>query len=378
MRYFKNKRNIGRQIIIITFLLFFYHCKSHKILTNKYSAGISSQYLKQPMDMVLIYTGGDHRLPEWWNSEHFAPYVSFENDHGIHEWLFDGFLFLEIKNDNWSFFGRHGSRPARMREWELYVDRFFSNTTNIHALNHQISRILESKSDDCFEKRKIIIAIPEPKKGQKDWGELNGKKLDFNSVDDQITACRWYIDYVLKKWEKASDNLENVEFVAFYWIKENDPLDAKITQEVSSYVREKGYDFYWIPNMLGLQQINNDWKEPGYDKAYLQPGYFYRTDKDSVRLRQSSELIDKFKLNPYVEFDERTLIKNRNWGYRLHKTIDIFEEYGFWDTTPIGYYQGFNGLYQLYNSEEPEDKILYMRLAKIISQRQNKRYQSGY
>lgn len=364
MKRILRTRAISASVLLVVLLLFFLQCKT----TNVPSSSRNSN--SHPKDMVLIYTGGSHRPAGWWKSEHFAPYVSLEQDNSTRDWLFDGFLFLEIRDGEWSFFGRHGKRPARQKEWKSFVDKLFTTNTNIIALNDQINKVKNFQNDGDFEKRKIIIAIPEPKEGQKDWGELQERMLDFSLIEDQIQACKWYVDYVLEKYEETSPLLQNVELNAFYWIKENNPLDARITQEVSSYVREKGYSLYWIPNMLGLGQIENDWEMPGYDWAYLQPGYFYRTDKDSVRLRESSELIDKFNLNPYVEFDERTLLKKRNWGYRLHKTIDVFEEYDFWNTKQIGYYQGFNGLYQLYESSEAEDNKLYLRLADIIAQRQ--------
>lgn len=327
---------------------------------------------KHPIDMALIYTGGNHRPDGWWQPKHFAPYVSLKNDDGSHDWLFDGFLFLEIKNDHWSFFGRHGSQPARKNEWKLFADTFFSKGKNIYALNEQIGNVLSVKNDPDYEKRKIIIAIPEPKEGQKDWGEIDGKKMDFDLVEDQVLACNWYIDYVLEKYHTVKDELENIELVSFYWIKENDPLDDRIVKKVAEYIHTKGYGLVWIPNLLGLEQVNYKVQSNIYDMSYLQPGYFYRTDKDSIRLRHSSDLINKYKLNPYIEFDERALIKKRNWGYRLQQTINVFEEYNFWETKHIGYYQGFSGFYNLYDSTEAADNMLYQRLAKIIANRQKK------
>ena len=51
-------------------------------------------------DLVLIYDGGTHRTIDW-NKEKFAPYVATEPTATTQsEWLFDGFLFLEIFHDD--------------------------------------------------------------------------------------------------------------------------------------------------------------------------------------------------------------------------------------------------------------------------------------
>ena len=58
---------------------------------------LASRYFNQiPRHLVLIYDGGTHRSIRW-DSKHFAPYVSADVN-GETDWLFDGFLFLEIKD----------------------------------------------------------------------------------------------------------------------------------------------------------------------------------------------------------------------------------------------------------------------------------------
>lgn len=207
------------------------------------------------------------------------------------------------------FWGNHGSVPTRKIECPKLVDTFFTPGENIFDLDHQIEKIKKIKNNDDFVKRKISIVIPEAKDSQQDWGELNGEKMNFNSIDHQIKSIKWYVDYVLKKYDTSSI-LNNVELVSLYWVVENNPAKIRITEEIKEYVHGKGYDFYWIPNFLGLEQINRNWKNIGYDRAYIQPGYLYRSDKDSVCLRESCEMVNGYVLNPYVEVDNRALKRN--------------------------------------------------------------------
>lgn len=66
------------------------------IFKEKPSQRKITHYKDQPKHPVLIYDGGAHRSIRW-TREHFSPYVSAEKE-GERKWLFDGFLFLEIKD----------------------------------------------------------------------------------------------------------------------------------------------------------------------------------------------------------------------------------------------------------------------------------------
>lgn len=329
---------------------------------------------EQPMDMVLIYTGGAHRPAGWFQPSQFLPYLALDRADGSFDWLFDGFLFLELKDGDKSFWGNHGSIPANKEDWKRLADKFFTDGINVSALDRQISNLLAKGGyTSPFEKRKIIFSIPEPKKGQKDWGSINGVTMDFDKVDDRIAACKWYVDYIIENFENKK--YKNLDLIAFYWILENDDVDSQITLKVGEYVHNKELMFYWIPNFLGLSQIYYNWKPLGFDRAYVQPGYYYRTDNDYNRLEQSYQMIKEYQLQPYVEFAENALKNNGNLGHRLTNTIDVFEKHGLWETHPMGYYQGFNGFYRLRFSQDPDDYNLYLRLAELIAKRQKNKQQ---
>lgn len=327
---------------------------------------------KEPWDMILIYTGGAARPDDWYQGKHFDPYIALEKENGSFDWLFDGFLFLEIRDGEKSFFGTHGKVPANKEDWQSYANKFFMSGYNINALNNQLE-IYKSKegATSPFRKRKIIIGIPEAKEGQKDWGSVDGRNLDFDVEEDRIVAYKWFIDYALDKFN--TQDYENLELVAFYWIQEGKRIENTI-HEVSEYIHSKDYLFYWIPHLLGAGNVSNNWEGLGFDRAYLQPGYFYRTDKHYNRLAKSSELVKNHGFIPYVEFSQQALKSRNNWGYRLSNTIDVFEEYGFWDSYPVGYYQSFNAWHLMFHSKDQQDRDMYNRLAEIIARRQKEKY----
>lgn len=48
--------------------------------------------------MVLIYGGGHHRDPLTWDVDRISSYVTYKDKNNMEHWLFDSFLFLELKD----------------------------------------------------------------------------------------------------------------------------------------------------------------------------------------------------------------------------------------------------------------------------------------
>ena len=67
-----------------------------------------------------------------------------------------------------------------------------------------------------------------------------------------------------------------------------------------------------------------------------------------------------------LEFDERALVNNKNWGYRLEDYMKAFKEHGIWENKRLAYYQGDNALYQLSVSENEADKQLYHKFCNFV------------
>ena len=107
------------------------------------------------------------------------------------------------------------------------------------------------------------------------WGELGGRRLDFNSNEDRVAACRWYIDQVRARG--AQGDYKYIDLAGFYWIREiaaqlgaTDTVTSPTFAIVNQY-KGKGnrrihhFDFYRI----------NDIRE-AYDFGYEE--YFFSGD----------------------------------------------------------------------------------------------------
>lgn len=318
------------------------------------------------VDMVLIYHGGTARLP--YTKEQIKPYVYRDNPDGGIDWLFDGFLFLEFRTYQGhayiqEFFNREPNR-ARKREWQWLLDKNFELGKGISALNS----VLDSLSNEGFtpqRKRKVVISLPEPMSGQKDWGELNGNLLDFSVDGDRLLALKWYIDETVKKFNSGGYN--HLELAGFYWTKENDELTERLIQPVSDYLNNQNYILNWIPNW-GPNRGKN-WRNYNFNAAYIQPNTFFSSGSSS-KLPIVCTYASLYKMGLEVEFDWD--ISKPAYVQKLHDYFDAFEKYKVLEKSAIAYYEGGRVFYTLSKDEGELQKAVFKRLCDIIAERQRR------
>jgi hypothetical protein len=319
-------------------------------------------------DMVLIYDSHWSARPLW-NEERFAPYVSVPQASGQHDWLFDGFLFIEFKDAERELIHGFHIKPARKQEWTALVNHYTDTAgISMHALNSYIEKIKDKAPS--HGRRKVVITMPEPIADQTDWGEIDGKALDFTKHEDRLAACKWYVDYALAKYKAAG--LNNLQLTGFYWASESMKKSRPIIREVADYVHSKGLHFYWIP-YFGSDG-NTEWASFGFDEAWLQPNYFFYNLPES-RLDEACNLANEYSMSNEMEFDGRACQGNDPaFKQKMLNYLDAFTRNNVFRDKNITYYEGGDGLYRFKNGV-PEDVALYRQFTDIIVERQKRFYE---
>lgn len=318
-------------------------------------------------DLVLIYQGGSHRMD--YNAEQLRPYVVHEDRFGNRDWLFDGFLFLEFDSGEGVSYHVRGSAPlARKEDWAWLVDRHFESGKGIAALDDCIAAAVRELGEPPF-RHKVVIGIPEPPRGQKDWGELEGRKLDFSNEEDRIAACKWYADLLEERFR--SSGFRHLELAGFYWLPEILRQSREVTRALGDYVRSKGLRFYWIPYYTA--QGYSEWRDLGFDAAYLQPTYFWNSKIGDERVDRACELARTYGMGLEMEFDMRASVKSeecrrdRGMGY-----MSSFRRNGVYRSSAIAYYEGGGGVYYFTKTTAPEDRAFIDTLAYFIRDRRHR------
>lgn len=322
-------------------------------------------------DLVLIYDGGEGRAP--WTADRFRPYV-YREEGGKTEWLYDGFLFLDRVGKS----GRRLSpitnrKDAVKSDWQDLLDHYFQHGESISALD-QLLKSLAIAGHRPARKRMVVIALPTPATGidpsrivvSSEWGELNGKQLDFNKAEDRLKAAQWYVDEVLKRWQET--HYRHLELAGFYWLFER-AWEAHHTAAIGRYINSKGSRFYWIPSW---PHGRAKWPQYGFDFVYQQPNYFFhRHPTPSDRLEEACRFAESCGTTMEMEFNYDLLTKASFLGY-FDEYLEAYARHGVWEKKPVAYYEGTGAWFEMAKSTDPAVQKRYRALADIIVKRQRK------
>lgn len=318
-------------------------------------------------DMVLIYHGYKSR-PAWDNTD-MKPYI-FRDNQGKTEWLFDGFLFLEIFGSRdsveYDFCIPHDNRMSPDKSlWEELLKKTFAKGTGPDAIEETIDSLVRLDIRPPY-KRKVMFALPNPQVQCKNWGSVNGKELDCTKVADRLIAVKWYVQNLLDNWNKK--NYKYIDLAGFYWLHEQiDSVnqDDILIKEVQTYLNHLGYSLTWIP-YYGAEGAER-WKEMGFDIAYQQPNYFFNTSSPISIITGAIDFAKKNNMSLEMEFDER--VTDPAYGKRFYTYLEQFEEAGAWEQFPIAYYEGGGAWLAMSRSQDPELQKMYTALSDILVRR---------
>lgn len=334
-------------------------------------------------DMVLLYGGGHHRNPYHWNKDIASDYVVWTDPKGQSHWLFDSFLLLEFMDPATGGGSGHtfitgyqynGSYmpSATQKDWQMLADYYFKDGAGIDAIEKAVAQAATTLGAPP-SKRKIIIGIPEPIVLENSasgtgtstyWGEIDGVRLDFSRNTDRVNAVKWYIDTVRKNF--YSREWKYVELAGFYWVAEKSTHTSDIISSVAAYLDGLKYTFNWIPYFRA--EGFNRWKMYGFNRAYLQPNYFFSEDVPYSRLTEACDLALEYGMGMEVEFDGNAQA-GYGRGYRLRDYMTVFKDKGVWEKCRLAYYQGAWAVRWLKTSSHAEDKALYHDFCEFVTTR---------
>ena len=154
-------------------------------------------------DAVLCYGASHHRNPFLWDKGRFAPYVTYVDPDGKEQWLFDGFIFLESQDVDRPDSGAYSFMTGVLRDtgvsagkeqWQELIDYYFTKGNCVDALEQAVKEAT-ARLGKAPCKRRVIMMLPDPiihrhyidtTTTTTYWGELGGRRLDFNSNEDRV------------------------------------------------------------------------------------------------------------------------------------------------------------------------------------------------
>lgn len=318
------------------------------------------------VDTVLIYQGDPGRLA--WTPDQLAPYVSYQDPRGGEKWLFDGFLFIEFHNGTNTYSAEEGQgrwQPANQQVWLDLLAKNFEPGHGVPALEEDCAAT-EKRIGTPLRPRQVILTLPEPVTGFTNWGELNGRRLDFSVTADRVAACDWYIGQALEKWRSLSP--QHLTLAGFYFVPEDATQgNPQMLPLVAQKIHDRGLKFFWIP--FWAAPGNGDWKKLGFDLASQQPNYFFNTNLPESRLQDACDFGHAHGMGMEMEFNDRLFRQPDFWGPRFEAYLKAFTQNGVKDSASISYYEGGGALLQLAQPNHPQIHY-YDQLAQWVTYRQ--------
>lgn len=352
------------QVWIVLFLsVTFQSCGVLKYPSTEKSTSLVSDHIS---DLMLIYHGGGHR-PKW-NSDELKHYVFRENKGQI-EWLFDGFLFMEIRaefnNKAYDFgVGKASTLKPTQTEWKWLIDKNFAAKHGPGAIEYLLDSMDKSGNPAPF-KRKIVLGIPNPIEGTENWGIVNGVPLDFEKDEDRVAAVKWYIDESIKQFKEQ--NYKYLELEGFYWINESIDKDFAVIEKVNEYVHQQNLTSCWIP--YNYAPGAERWKAAGFDIAYQQSNYFFTLDKPKSIMTRALNFAKDNGMAMEMEFDDR--IFKPSFLPRFYDYIEMYDQHKVWESQSVAYYEGGGAWMRMAKSSDPAVLKAFKDMSDIVVKRQN-------
>ena len=358
---------------------------------------------RQFHDISLV--GYWHREPHVWDASRFAPHVSWKNADGKEQWLFEGFLFLE--GSDWMHnrtFVLGPGKSAGKEEWKYQLDLWLGADGCVANLEKACADVA-SRIGKPSSKRGVIIGIPDAimfetfsnkKSATTYWGALDGRQLDFATVEDRMAALRWYIDSAREMFKALKSKY--LELSGFYITSEEIylPWDIDvnckyknwdvIAPELAVYCHASGQGLYWIPYHMGPGY--KYWKQLGIDQTWMQPNWYWDLKNEGRHpFPKTLEAIKEYGMGMELEFEYSGVADQMKGGVkgpdgdgrlifdasdvpalqnRVRHYMKEYKDAGLYGTGSIALYSGSNALTQLAESPLEEDRALYNEICEFI------------
>lgn len=361
---------------------------------------LAREDLPEFADMMLCYGGSGHRriqVPRWegqWPKERFAPLVSCLDKDGKEQWLFESFLFLEFVDTDFNksyWTGQKYTTSGDRESWTRLMDYWFRKDNGFDALDQAVAdaakRLGKPKS-----KRFVIMVMPDPvlyyqyddvTSTSVYWGELDGVTMDFQKPEHRLAVLKWYCNEVRRRFNEA--HYQNIELVGFYEIDEDITYEGngwcpelkryeEIFPAICDYLHTLNQGFYWIPYFDAPP--HEKWKKLNIDWAVMQPNHFWDLEGKNP-MPKFFTLIDELDMGMELEFDDLLLSSSPDaevYRQQFRDYLTKAKSYGVWGTKPFGVYQGDDTFYNLFVSEDQEDRMIYEEIRDFILDNPIKKY----
>lgn len=309
-------------------------------------------------DVLLAYFCHKNLAPI--TTDIFLPHVAYMEGDEIKDTLFDSYLFLPYVA---YLYEGYKKRPLKKEDWQYYIDQQYSEGVNMDALEEAAAIVGEKLGIPDF-KVSVFLSILYPVSEVREFGEIDGRNLNFSDVEDRKAALKWLIDEQYEGFKKK--NYKHITLNGFYWFTEEisygDTQLIEMLRYTTDYVRSLGLITTWIPyyHASGF----NDWRNLGFDVVCYQPNYAFNQGVPDIRLFDAASTAKLLGMCIELEIGG-----TQDWHIeRIKKYYAAGALTGYMKDAAHMYYQGGvpGEYYKAYKSDDPLLHSVYTDTYKFI------------
>lgn len=303
------------------------------------------------------------------DKELFKRAVGYYRDGKLVDFMYDSFIFLSQPNYLYDYLPEGPSRkPLTKEDWLGFIrEEEFARGMSINALEAAVGEAKQELGDADY-RANVFMSLLYPVNTVAEFGEVDGKMLNFAHLEDRKAALKWMVDESIRQFDEQ--NYQHVRLAGMYWFCEEmdyQDYNREMAVYITDYIRSRGYKTCWCP-WFGAPGYE-DWKELGFDIATQQANFFPEHRKDwpnrgtKERLPMVAERTRKYGIGVGMEMSDAK-----------HESAEVFKQYletgareGFMYYPHIYYMgRGPKVINAIYNSEDAYVRSVYDELYKYI------------
>lgn len=305
--------------------------------------------------VFLMYCGRDAGGQDYrkWSPEEAETVIVYKTANST-EAFFPGVLLLAIRSGSGGALVPGFGTPGNQQDWLTWLEDIFLPGSNLDAICETVRRYNLPPVD-------IWVSLPYPDTGQKKFGRVLGKILNFSSNADRVSALKWWIRRFLNRWEPLdNDKKGSVNLKGFYWARESMTImDRLMLPGLLKHIKHRGFKTLWIPYYAVTQFLNI--QDPGFDIIVIQPSYLQNPDVGWQRLRAAYKRAVKYGTGIEIEFDTSALYTNTD-GFKIaldYINRGLPEYEGYMNEMFIACYSGYKTIVGLHKNKSPLYEYLF-------------------
>ena len=309
-------------------------------------------------DVLLAYFCHENKVPI--TKDIFLPHVAYMENGEIKDTLFDGFLFLPYVA---FLYDKYTKRPLKKESWQYYIDTQYIKDDNMDALDQAAAEVGEKLGMPDY-KVSVYLSILYPVTEVTEFGEIDGKNLNFTKLEDRKAGLKWLIDEQYRRF--VEKNYKHLELKGYYWFTEeinySDSQLIELLHYTTDYVRDMGLITTWIPYFHASGY--NDWQNLGFDVVCYQPNYAFNQNVTDSRLFNAASTAKLHGMCIELEVGG-----TQPWNIeRIKKYYAAGALTGYMKDAAHMYYQGGvpDVYYSAYKSEDPDLHSVYTDTYRFI------------